>query len=135
MKGWISIDEINELEPGWTQLHCDTRDFHLLTKKLPLDPSFALRIDAIGKQEEFLISEDDILPMLKRIKAFSGGDAQWRCLAFKGGITPHEWVKYIRFYKTDAGIVVASTMRDTVYGLPWRMFTEENLDREHLNAW
>ncbi len=134
---WTSIDTINELEPGWTQLHCDTRDFHLLSQTVPVEKAFGAKLDKIKTHEEYLIDEDRILPFLKEIKAFSGGNVEWRFLSFKGISTPAvgSWAtKYIRFYRTDRGIVVAGTSCDVVYGLPWREFTKDRLDVESLNA-
>lgn len=111
-KDWTYIDEAEIAETVQT-IHCDTRDFHILTVDEPVSTELLdYTLDTKKKMEAFeqcLFKDwDEIKAYLKKIEEASGGKGRWRFLSFdypyKGShYLAHGWHKYFRFAKLDEG--------------------------------
>lgn len=142
---WTYIDNIDKL-PAEDFVHCDTRDFFVLTcNKNPKEKNdkFAKLIRSRMRQEQFLFRRDEILGTLKALEMGSEGPGDWRMLRLKP--SRHydiSWLKYIRFAAVDKIEILGRTERVYVaYAdccgqytqLSRQDLTPENLDNEHLN--
>lgn len=138
---WSSIEfrkKYTPIEEHVNAIHCDTRDF-----------AIAYSMDAIVKnkgkisgdnvyemlqgeiENDYLMHQDMILDWLESLETMSGGQCEWRCLNFKG-IYSNGWLKYIRFYRyRDNMFVVCDWLANPI---KWELCTEENLEKETLNA-
>lgn len=111
-KEWIYIDDI-EISDNTQCIHCDTRDFHILTTEDPVSVELLdFSLDTKKKQEAFdqCIFKDweEIKAYLKGLEEVSGGKGEWRFLSFdypyKGShYLAHGWHKYFRFARLEEG--------------------------------
>lgn len=112
MTDWIYIDDIN-IDENTQCIHCDTRDFHILTIEEPISIELLdYAKDAAKKPEAFeqcLFKDwEEIKNYLKELENASGGKCNWRFLSFdypyKGShYLAHRWHKYLRFAKLNEG--------------------------------
>lgn len=136
---WNDIEFHKKYTPIHKQvkaIHCDTRDFYItysfddICKGIHYDDRV---YDLLHSEidSKFLIHQDFILDWLESLETMSGGKCEWRCLNFKG-IDSQGWLKYIRFYRyNDDMFVVCGWLSDPI---KWELCTEENLEKETLNA-
>lgn len=133
---WTYIDQAIEINEDVISVHCDTRDFSIIySYELPQKDDGTNLYELLHEpkiNERFLIHKDRIKHWLKEVESIAGGKAKWRCLNFKGVNTRLGWLKYIRLYRYRHDMfVVLDTYANPFY---WDLCTEENLDKEFLNA-
>lgn len=130
MGDWEYIDDIKSLE-GVNTLHCDTRDFHCMTRDENLDMRDGRNKEIKCKlhNADYIIPENELLSFIKRLETMSGGKGEWRCLNFEG-VNCGGWLKYVRCYRTKKGDFIVCN-RDNE-PIEWRKCTEEALNKEHL---
>ena len=110
MKDWIYIDEA-ELNNA-QQIHCDTRDFFVLTSNNPVDGNISNFINTIKEKPNVYnncIFKDvgEVYEYLKELEEASGGKGEWRYLTFNypkhSSKYMEGWHKYLRFAKVEDG--------------------------------
>lgn len=101
---WIFFKEVNFADNQILQYHIDTRDFHCLANteksdKLP-------QVNKLAKYpERFFYSAEEVAAMLDRYYTESGGEMDWRFFHLIG---IDYWLKYIRIYRVDQGLIVCN---------------------------
>ena len=127
--GWIPLADVNFSDETINQYHVDTRDFHVNCFSAELKE----KIDWATLKKygnNFFFTPDEIVEMLNRFFAQSGGNVGWRFFMLKG---LDNWqLKYIRIIRTADGLTVCNNNfyalnRDTLQ-LP------VNTDKDILNA-
>lgn len=134
-KNWTYIDKITSL-PNCDQIHCDTRDFFILSLELESEESNDLEF--YNKLEQFIqnnktivdkcsFKHSEILPLLKNLEIRSGGQGHWRHLAMTS--MKMWWLKYIRFKKIDNDTYFCYTTQcDNIIPLE-----KDNMDPKFVN--
>lgn len=94
MEDWIYIDDFKgEILDN---IHCDTRDFYIITYNLDSDKRNEIINSVKHKTPSCIFKSDEIIPILKSLEEKSEGKAEWRMLTTRA----HPgWLKYIRFIK------------------------------------
>lgn len=112
MNDWLHFTKINFADESLLQFHVDTRDFSCLAKATPWENPPDLSKIALHKND-FIHTPDEIVQLLTRLQADSGGMRDWRCLMLTGSydaVRHCGWwdMKYLRIYRTAYGIVVCN---------------------------
>ena len=110
---WVYLDNF-EINPNYSIISCDTRDFHLIGdiqfESNSIFKKFTNRI-----KKENLINKKDILKWLKDVEPASGGKHNWRYLNVNLTNCRNWRLKYIRFVKYDKDrYIVCNDILDVV---------------------
>lgn len=128
MNNWIYIDEINELN-NFDNMHCDTRDFHMICFESDENPDIVLDRFIKNNQDivkKCLFKSSEIIPMLKELEINSGGKRKWRNLSINK--TQFYWLKYIRFKKIDTDTYFCYTTKSTnIFPIEKNLLKPENI--------
>lgn len=107
MGGWIYID--NFKGEILDNIHCDTRDFYIITSTLDNNMRNEIINGIKHKTPSCIFKSDEIIPLLKLLEEKSGGKAEWRMLTT---MAHREWLKYIRFIKIKDHEYIAYEIAD-----------------------
>ena len=107
---WIYIDEV-EVNENIRGIHCDTRDFGVLTVEEPTSVEILDFVKDVKRKPEayeqcLFDSWEEIKKYLKDLENSTGGKGKWRFISFnypyKGAkYLAQGWHKYFRFAKID----------------------------------
>lgn len=138
-RDWNYIDEV-EFDDTVKTIHCDTRDFHILTIDEPVTTELLdFAADTKRKPEAFemcLFKDwEEIKEYLKGLEAASCGKGEWRFLSFdypyKGShYLAHGWHKYFRFAKLDEGWFAYTDCGNNYYVIRKDFVNEETMIKD-----
>jgi len=127
MEDWIFYKEIDFSDVSYNRFNIDTRDFHCIgTNGDHLDFA-ALN----NKPERFIYTQADLLELLDRLFAESGGEGKWRFLQLEGrnAITKNWNLKYLRIVRHGEGFVVCNNDN---YAINKEVLSNK-VEQEHLH--
>ena len=104
---WVSHKEIDFSNNELIEIHVDTRDFHCFIPTLTMESERA-KFEGLDMADEFYYNLNEIKGIIEDLFTRSGGESEWRFLAFENKITCGWELKYIRFYRTNKGFVSVS---------------------------
>lgn len=130
MSGWIEIQDA-VMTDDIQQVHCDTRDFHAVftadrytESDVNTRPWWGVRHDP-----RFLISQNEVIPFLRKLEDMTGGRGEWRMMNFANVKTFCGWFKYVRLYRVSPTHFIVT---DGFVAANVSQMNERNLDKEHL---
>ena len=131
MDEWLNLKDV-VITNSIQQIHCDTRDFHVLLLKEEYDKKEKSTLPwwSVYNDSRFLIPQEEIISFLKRLEEITGGEGEWRFMNFKHLKTKIGWFKYIRLYRVSPTHFIVT---DGTYATNISLMTEKNLDKEYLN--
>lgn len=104
-ENWIPLHEVDFNDESILQYHVDTRDFHVLCEKEPGFHKFPIEKGA-RTDSDFFHTGDEIKVLLNRYYEESGGEEEWRFFTLSHELLHKRWLKYLRIYRNDIGLVV-----------------------------
>lgn len=124
MSNWMPYKELDWDNPAFTAFHIDTRDFN------GIGNDHKPKIDFIKKKAErdpdnWFFTKEQIIELLDRYFAESGGPGEWRMFSLTGPgelYTSNWQMKYIRIYRINYGFVIYDEQHNK------RLFSKEILN-------
>lgn len=109
---WVDYTKIDFANESIKQYHIDTRDFYCLCntnidKKIPSEGELKTMLKA---KRKFFYASFEVKEIIDKLFKESGGKGDWRMLSLKGGgqYRIDFWLKYIRIYRTQYGLIIKS---------------------------